>query len=210
MSSFTHFIHVFLFPPFPTPPTTSKRRHSETQSSAPLRSTCPNHLSLPRLTTLSTLSIPKPFLRSLVLLLSFSVTPDIHLTMLFSFLTSLCISSFFIGQVSLPYTSTLCTHVLYIFPFTLNEAPLAVDNILRSLNFPQAHLTLALDASSAPPPFPITSPKYQNLSQTSSPSLAPSTNCLTSSTTFTPPSEHLLHLKSPPFFNLSTTLLHFL
>src|SRR5437867_3962880 len=146
-------------PPFPTPPTTSKRRHSETQSSAPLRSTCPNHLSLPRLTTLSTLSIPKPFVRSLVLPLSFSVTPDIHLTMLFSVLTSLCISSFFIGQVSLPYTSTLCTHALYIFPFTLNEAPLAVNNILRSLNFPKAHLTLALDASSAPPPFPITSPK---------------------------------------------------
>src|SRR5206468_1522230 len=89
---------------------------------------------------------------SLVLLLSFSVTPDIHLTMLFSVLTSLCISSFFIGQVSLPYTSTLCTHALYIFPFTLNEAPLAVNNILRSLNFPQSHLTLALDASSAPPP----------------------------------------------------------
>src|SRR6266403_258604 len=140
MSSFTHFIHVFLFPPFPTPPTTSKCRHSEIQSSAPLCATCPNHLSLLRLITLSTLSIPKPFLRSLVLLLSFSVTPDIHLTMLFSVLTSLCISSFFIGQVSLPYTSTLCTHALYIFPFTLNEAPLAVNNILRSLNFPQAHL----------------------------------------------------------------------
>src|SRR5260221_6109355 len=31
-------------------------------------------------------------------------------------------------------------------------------NILRCLNLPQAHLTLALDASSAPPPFPITSP----------------------------------------------------
>src|SRR2546425_10787786 len=97
MSSFTHFIHVFLFPPFPTPPTTSKRRHSETQSSVPLRSTCPNHLSLPRLTTLSTLSIPKSFLRSLVLL-SFSVTPDIHLTMLFSVLTSLCIGYFPFSQ----------------------------------------------------------------------------------------------------------------
>src|SRR6184192_311178 len=49
--------------------------------------------------------------------------------MLFSVLTSLCISSFFIGQVSLPYTSTLCTHTLYIFPFTLNEAPLTVNNL---------------------------------------------------------------------------------
>src|SRR3989442_1084193 len=123
MSSFTHFIHVFLFPPFPTRPTTSKRRHSETQSSAPLRSTCPNHLSLPRLTTLSTLSIPNPRLRSSLFLLSFSVTPDIHLTILFSVLTSLCISTAFVGQVSLPYTSTLCTHALYIFPFNLKEAP---------------------------------------------------------------------------------------
>src|SRR5207247_4431210 len=55
MSSFTHFIHVFLFPPFLTPPPTSKCLHLETQSSTSLRSTCPNHLSMPRLTTLSTL-----------------------------------------------------------------------------------------------------------------------------------------------------------
>src|SRR3989442_1468931 len=38
-----------------------------------------------------------------------------------------------------------------IGPFTFH--------IPKSLNFPQAHLTLALDASYAPPPFPITSPK---------------------------------------------------
>src|SRR3989441_5878223 len=159
MSSFTHSIHVILGLPLLTPPTTSKFLHLETQSSASLRSTCPNHLSLPRLTTSSTHSMPSPHLSSSLGLLSFSVTPDIHLTILFSVLTSLCISFTFIGQVSLPYTSTLCTHALYIFPFTLKEAPLAVNNILKSLNFPQAHLTLALDASSAPPPFPITSPK---------------------------------------------------
>src|SRR5213083_594540 len=123
MSSFTHFIHVFLFPPFPTPPTTSKRRHSETQSSASIRSTCPNHPSLPRLTTLSTLSIPKPFLRSLVLPPSPSATPDIHPTMLFSAPTSPRIPSLLIGHVSPPHTSTLCTHALYIFPSTPNEAP---------------------------------------------------------------------------------------
>src|SRR3989442_356376 len=63
------------------------------------------------------------------------------------------------SQAPSVHTSTLCTHALYIFPFTFNEAPLAVNNPLKSLNFPQAHLTLALDASSAPPPFPITSPK---------------------------------------------------
>src|SRR2546425_3597370 len=142
MSSFTHSVHVFLPLPFPlTPPSTSKFLHLEAQSSASLRSTCPNHLSLPRLTTLSTPTIPSPRLSSSLDLLSFRVTPDIHLTMLFSILTNPCISSTFIGQVSLPYTSTLCTHALYIFPFTFNEAPLAVNNILRSLNFPQAHPT---------------------------------------------------------------------
>src|SRR5437867_2933650 len=157
---FIHTLHPCLpTPPFLTPPPTSKCLHLETQSSASLRSTCPYHLSLPRLTTLSTLSIPNPRLRSSLFLLSFRVTPDIHLTILFSVLTSLCISTAFIGQVSLQYTSTLCTHALYILPFNLKEAPLTVNNILRSLNFPQAHLTLALDASSAPPPFPITSPK---------------------------------------------------
>src|SRR3989441_12137485 len=124
MSFVTHSIHVFLLLPFLTPPTTSKFLQLETQSSASLHSTCPNHLSLPCLTTLSTPTIPSPCLSSSLDLLYFRVTPDIHLTMLFSVLTSLCISSFFIGKVSLPYTSTLCTHALYIFPFTFNEAPL--------------------------------------------------------------------------------------
>src|SRR5437867_4466096 len=64
MSLFTHCIHVFLLPPFLTPPPTSKCLHLETQSSASLRSTCPNHLSMPRLTTLSILSIPNPRLSS--------------------------------------------------------------------------------------------------------------------------------------------------
>src|SRR6266516_5883615 len=116
MSAATHSLHVFLPLPFFTPPITSKFLHLETQSLSTLRSRCPNHLNLPRLTTLSTPSIPNPCLSSSPVLLSFRVTPDIHLTILFSVLTSLCISSTFIGQVSLPYTSTLCIHALYIFP----------------------------------------------------------------------------------------------
>src|SRR5437867_12429814 len=130
MSVVTHSIHVFLPLPFLMPPTTSTFLHLWTQSSAFLRSTCPYHLSLPRLTTPSTLSIPKPCLSSSHVLLSFRVTADIHLTMLFSVHRSLCISTTFIAQVSLPYTSTLCTHALCIFPFTLKGAPLAVSNIL--------------------------------------------------------------------------------
>src|SRR6267154_474496 len=60
MSVATHSIHAFLPLPFLMFPSTSKLLHLETQSSAALRSTCPYHLNLPRLTTLSTLSIPKP------------------------------------------------------------------------------------------------------------------------------------------------------
>src|SRR5437867_11272525 len=99
MSSFTHSIHVFLGLHFLTPPTTSKFLHLETQSPASLCSTCPNHLSLPRLTTLSTPTIPSLLLSSPLDILSFRDTPDIHLTMLFSVLSILCISSTFIGQV---------------------------------------------------------------------------------------------------------------
>src|SRR5881296_356033 len=82
-------MHVFLPLPFLMPPTTSKFLHLETQSSAFLRFTCPYHLNRPRLTTLSTLSIPNPCLSSSLVLLSFRVTPDIHLIILFSVLWSL-------------------------------------------------------------------------------------------------------------------------
>src|SRR3989441_1261754 len=107
MSVVTYSIHVFLSLPFLMPPTTSKFLNLETQSSACLRSTCPYHLNRPRLTIPSTLSILNPCLSSSLVLLSFRVTPDIHLTILFSVLRSLCKSTFFIAQVSLPYTSTL-------------------------------------------------------------------------------------------------------
>src|SRR2546425_10363997 len=86
MSLVTHSIHVFSLLPFLMPPTTSKFVDLLIQSSAFLRSTCPYHLSRPRLTTLSTLSIPKPCLSSSHVLPSFMVTPDIHLTILFSVL----------------------------------------------------------------------------------------------------------------------------
>src|SRR5207245_9017834 len=107
MSVVTHSIHVFLPLPFLLPPTTSKFLHLETQSSAFLRFTCPYHLNRPRLTTLSTLSIPNPCLSSSLVLLSFRFTPDIHLTILFSVFSSLCISTNFIAHVSLPSTSTI-------------------------------------------------------------------------------------------------------
>src|SRR2546425_9617098 len=123
MSFFTHSIHVFLPLPFLATPTTSKFLHLETQSSASLRSTCPNHLSLPRLTTLSTPTIPSPHLSSSLDLLSFKVTPDIHLTMLFSVLTSLCISSAFMAKFRY-HTQAPSVHTLCIsFPSLLMKLP---------------------------------------------------------------------------------------
>ena len=60
-SSSTHSRHAFLPLPLPRflPPTISKDLQAETQLSAFIRSTCPNHLNLPRLRTSSTASIPK-------------------------------------------------------------------------------------------------------------------------------------------------------
>ena len=58
------------------------------------------------------------------------------------------------------FQCTLDTYIfLYIFPFMRYDAPLAVRIGDNSLNFAQAHLTLALAASSIPPPAPSVSPK---------------------------------------------------
>src|SRR5258706_329388 len=51
MSSCTHSCQVFLPLPLPLAPSTTRSLHADTQSVGSLRSTCPYHLSLPRLTT---------------------------------------------------------------------------------------------------------------------------------------------------------------
>src|SRR5580692_11340772 len=58
MSSFTHSNQVFLGLPLPTLPSTFKSSMHFLTHSSPFHSTCPNHLSLPRLTTSDTQSIP--------------------------------------------------------------------------------------------------------------------------------------------------------
>ena len=55
------------------------------------------------LNTSETLSIPSRCLNSSNDFLSFSVTPHIYLTIILSALSSLCLSSTFIGKVTLPY-----------------------------------------------------------------------------------------------------------
>src|SRR5512139_837469 len=111
-SFFTHSPQVFLLLPFCLSPSTSKYLQADTQSLSLLRSRCPNHLSLPRLTTSDTSSTFKRLYTSLLDILFFRVTLHIHRTIILSALPNLCISSIFVGQVSLPYTKTLCTHAL--------------------------------------------------------------------------------------------------
>ena len=59
ISSFTHSLQVFLPLPAHLTPATTTFLQADTQSSPILRSTCPIHLNLPRLTTSATLSTPK-------------------------------------------------------------------------------------------------------------------------------------------------------
>src|SRR5258706_4952930 len=82
MSSCTHSCQVFLPLPLPLTPSTTKLLHAETQSVGSLRSTCPYHLSLPRLTTSEIPSMPKRLNNSSLLFLSRSVTPHINLTII--------------------------------------------------------------------------------------------------------------------------------
>src|SRR5208282_1517417 len=103
------------------------------------------------------------FLSCTLEFLSFRVTPHIHLIIIFSVLSRRCKSSNFIGHVSLPYIITLWTHALYSLPLTFSDTPLEVRSGDSSLNLLQAHRTLALDASSAPPPAPIMSPQVTKL-----------------------------------------------
>ena len=68
-----HVIPNTLFPCLPTPSPTSRPLHhqpsasADTQSSTLLRSRCPNHLNLPRLTTSATQLIPRRLYKSSLL-----------------------------------------------------------------------------------------------------------------------------------------------
>ena len=64
---------------------------------------CPNHPSLPRLTTTETLSMSSRLNSSALAFISLSLTLHIHLIIILSVLSSLCISSAFIADASLPY-----------------------------------------------------------------------------------------------------------
>src|SRR2546426_1345379 len=112
MSSLTHSSHVILGLPLQPFPSTLTFRQALTHSSPTIRSTCPNQRNLPLLTTSTTNSIPKRELKYSLLFLSDNFTPHILHTIHISLRSSLLASSSFKGQVSLPYTKTLCTQAL--------------------------------------------------------------------------------------------------
>src|SRR5207245_2550645 len=124
--------HVFLGLPIDLATSTTEPLQPEIQSSAFLRSTCPNHLNLPLLITSNTLSTPNRLRISSIFTLLFNCTPHIHLILQFCVLSNLFISSSFVAHVSLPYTKTDCTHALYTFPFMLKDASLVISKVINS------------------------------------------------------------------------------
>ena len=117
ISSFTHSYQVFLPLPAHLTPATTTFLQADTQSSPFLRSTCPNHLNLPYLTTSSTLCTSRILYKSTQRFLSFSDTPHIHLTIIRfrlspDFADSLSSSPRYQSHMSM----TLWTQALYIFP----------------------------------------------------------------------------------------------
>ena len=125
MSLSTTWFHVVLGLPSPLLPSTSNDIIFFTQSSPSFRSTCPNHLNLFCFMASDTDSIPILSLSSALSTLSLSNTPHIHLTILISILSNLPLCSAIMAHVSLPHTIILLTHVIYTFPFSLNDTSLS-------------------------------------------------------------------------------------
>src|SRR6266446_5623800 len=98
ISSFTHSCQIFLPLPLPTFPSTSIFLHEVTHSSPSMRSKCPNHRSLPLLTTSVTHSKPNLLINSSLITLSDRVTPHVLLTIALSVRSNLLASSTFIGH----------------------------------------------------------------------------------------------------------------
>src|SRR5208282_764082 len=160
---YPHVLRNTFSPRLPTPASTSPTINLQSLTCfnpviiiLPLHMTKPSKYVSP---SSETLSIPSRCLNSSQVFLSFSVTPHICLTIILSALSSLCLSSTFIGQVSLPYIIEILTHALYILSFSLRDAPLAVSIGFSSLNFFQAHPTLTRNAAPAPPPQLSISPR---------------------------------------------------
>ena len=126
-------LQVILGLPLPLLPTTSKFLHALTQLSTSFRSTCPNHLNLPRLITSTTPSTPSLLLSSTVETLSLNVTPTSILT-LHSHFSAFSVLPRPLLTMSHWHTPLHFAHVLYTLPFCFKNMPLLVSNNANTLN----------------------------------------------------------------------------
>jgi len=92
---------------------TNTFQHADTHSSFHLRLRWLNHFKRPRLATSATHTTPIRSFSSLLDIQFSRINPHIHIFINISILSNLCMSSDLFGQVSLPYTITLCTQALY-------------------------------------------------------------------------------------------------
>jgi len=119
-------LHVLFGLPLGLEPSTSYSIHTFLhQSVTSFHSTCP-YLFCCSINIIS--SIPSLSLNSLLGTLSFTLTLDIHLTILISAHWSATSFSFLIGQVSLPCSILLRTQLLYSLPLLINDISLLVSN----------------------------------------------------------------------------------
>src|SRR5580692_291435 len=120
LSSQTHPLHithsnqVFLGLPLPALASTFKSSMHFLTHSSPFHPTCPNNLSLPRLTASDTQSIPSLPVSSSFDRCFFIETPHIHRTMLASALINFCVSSTLSAHVSLKYIITIKYVIIYL------------------------------------------------------------------------------------------------
>ena len=96
-------------------------------------------------------SIPNLSLSSLLGILSFSLMPHIHLTILISARWSATTFSFLTGQVSLLCNMLLHTQLLYNLPLIINDMSLLVSSGTSCLNLYQPIRIMASTAASASP-----------------------------------------------------------
>ena len=134
-------------------PSTSYSMHFFTQSSSSFCSTCPYQLSRFCCNTNAMSSIPSLSLNSLLgsLVLSFNLTPHIHLTIVISARWSTTTFSFLTGQVSLPCSMLLLTQLLYNLPLIIKDTSLLVSSGTSCLNLFQPIRIPASTAASASP-----------------------------------------------------------
>ena len=123
-SSRTTSLQVLFGLPLGHGPSTSYSIHFFTQTSSSFRSTCPYQHTLFCCNTNDMSSIPSLSLSSLLGILSFNLTPHIHLTILISARWSATTFSFLTGQVSLPCSMLLRTQLLYNLPLIIKDTSL--------------------------------------------------------------------------------------